>query len=285
MSIQWYPGHIAKATREIKEKINEVDVVIEIIDARCPLSSIDFLNDDIATKKRLIVVNKVDLVDKDELVKLVEKRLIKNIKSDKAEIIYLDSRDNNISKIVNKKIDLLCGDIYEKKAGKGITDYKIRAMVIGAPNVGKSTFINSYTKRKSNKVENTPGVTKKLQWTKVSDKVLLLDTPGITVKKFENDEVGNNLALIGSINDDILIKQDLVYDFIKRCYKRYSNFFIKRYKLDKVDENSDALAVMDAIAKKNGFVKKSGDVDYERTSNLIINDFRKGKLGKIILEL
>lgn len=285
MSIQWYPGHIAKATREIKEKINEVDVVIEIIDARCPLSSIDFLNDDIATKKRLIVVNKVDLVDKDELVKLVEKRLIKNIKSDKAEIIYLDSRDNNISKIVNKKIDLLCSDIYEKKAGKGITDYKIRAMVIGAPNVGKSTFINSYTKRKSNKVENTPGVTKKLQWTKVSDKVLLLDTPGITVKKFENDEVGNNLALIGSINDDILIKQDLVYDFIKRCYKRYSNFFIKRYKLDKVDENSDALAVMDAIAKKNGFVKKSGDVDYERTSNLIINDFRKGKLGKIILEL
>ncbi len=285
MSIQWYPGHIAKATREIKEKINEVDVVIEIIDARCPLSSIDFLNDDIATKKRLIVVNKVDLVDKDELVKLVKKRLVKNIKSDKAEIIYLDSRDNNISKIVNKKIDLLCGDIYEKKAGKGITDYKIRAMVIGAPNVGKSTFINSYTKRKSNKVENTPGVTKKLQWTKVSDKVLLLDTPGITVKKFENDEVGNNLALIGSINDDILIKQDLVYDFIKRCYKRYSNFFIKRYKLDKVDENSDALAVMDAIAKKNGFVKKSGDVDYERTSNLIINDFRKGKLGKIILEL
>ena len=285
MSIQWYPGHIAKATREIKEKINEVDVVIEIIDARCPLSSIDFLNDDIATKKRLIVVNKVDLVDKDELVKLVEKKLIKNIESDKAEIIYLDSRDNNISKIVNKKIDLLCSDIYEKKAGKGITDYKIRAMVIGAPNVGKSTFINSYTKRKSNKVENTPGVTKKLQWTKVSDKVLLLDTPGITVKKFENDEVGNNLALIGSINDDILIKQDLVYDFIKRCYKRYSNFFIKRYKLDKVDENSDALAVMDAIAKKNGFVKKSGDVDYERTSNLIINDFRKGKLGKIILEL
>ncbi|MBR1844337.1 MAG: ribosome biogenesis GTPase YlqF [Lachnospiraceae bacterium] len=284
MSIQWYPGHIAKATREIKEKINEVDVVIEIIDARCPLSSIDFLNDDIATKKRLIVVNKVDLVDKDELVKLVEKKLIKNIESDKAEIIYLDSRDNNISKIVNKKIDLLCSDIYEKKAGKGITDYKIRAMVIGAPNVGKSTFINSYTKRKSNKVENTPGVTKKLQWTKVSDKVLLLDTPGITVKKFENDEVGNNLALIGSINDDILIKQDLVYDFIKRCYKRYSNFFIKRYKLDKVDENSDALAVMDAIAKKNGFVKKSGDVDYERTSNLIINDFRKGKLGKIILE-
>lgn len=284
MSIQWYPGHIAKATREIKEKINEVDVVIEIIDARCPLSSIDFLNDDIATKKRLIVVNKVDLVDKDELVKLVEKKLIKNIESDKAEIIYLDSRDNNISKIVNKKIDLLCSDIYEKKAGKGITDYKIRAMVIGAPNVGKSTFINSYTKRKSNKVENTPGVTKKLQWTKVSDKVLLLDTPGITVKKFENDEVGNNLALIGSINDDILIKQDLVYDFIKRCYKRYSNFFIKRYKLDKVDENSNALAVMDAIAKKNGFVKKSGDVDYERTSNLIINDFRKGKLGKIILE-
>lgn len=284
MSIQWYPGHIAKATREIREKINEVDVVIEIIDARCPLSSIDFLNDDIATKKRLIVVNKVDLVDQDELVKLVEKRLIKSIKSDKAEIIYLDSRDNNISKIMNKKIDLLCSDIYEKKAGKGITDYKIRAMVIGAPNVGKSTFINSYTKRKSNKVENTPGVTKKLQWTKVSDKVLLLDTPGITVKKFENDEVGNNLALIGSVNDDILIKQDLVYDFIKRCYKRYSNFFIKRYKLDKVDENSDALAVMDAIAKKNGFVKKSGDVDYERTSNLIINDFRKGKLGKIILE-
>ena len=214
MNIEWYPGHIAKARREIKEHLKEVDFVIEIIDARCPLSSINFLNEEIKNKKRLIVVNKIDLADKEEL-KHFNKSYLKEINSDfDGEIVFLDSRVNSIKKDVDKKIDLLTKDIIEKNKNKGIQKTLLKAMVVGMPNVGKSTFINSYVKKKVNKVENTPGVTKKLQWTKISDKVLLLDTPGVTVKKFKNDDVGINLALVGSINDDILEKQDLAYEFI-----------------------------------------------------------------------
>lgn len=285
MSIEWYPGHIAKARREIKDKLKEVDIVIEIIDARCPLSSIDFLNEDIKKKKRLLVVNKVDLVDKKELTDYVDRVIKDRFKDgDDFDIVYVDSRDNTISKIIDKKLDSLCKDILDKKANKGIKEYKLKAVIIGAPNVGKSTFINSYIKKKVNKVENTPGVTKKLQWTKMSDKVLLLDTPGITVKKFDSEDVGYNLALIGSINDDILIKDDLAINLLKKCYKRYTGLFIKRYKLEDVSTDSSELEVMDAIARSRGFVKKGGSIDYDRVANLLINDFRKGSIGRVMLE-
>ena len=160
----------------------------------------------------------------------------------------------------------------------------IKAMVVGMPNVGKSTFINSYVKKKVNKVENTPGVTKNLQWAKISDKVLLLDTPGVTVKKFENNDVGLNLALVGSINDDILEKQDLAYEFLNKVYKKYSDLFIKRYKLEKANKDSTAIEVMDEIAEKNAAYKKGGGINYDKVANLIINDFRKGLIGNISLE-
>ena len=226
-----------------------------------------------------------DLVDKKELTEYVDRVIRDKLKDvDDFDIVYIDSRDNTISKIIDKKLDSICKDIYEKKADKGIKEYKLKAVIIGAPNVGKSTFINSYIKKKVNKVENTPGVTKKLQWTKMSDKVLLLDTPGITVKKFDSEDVGYNLALVGSINDDILIKDDLAINLLRKCYKRYSDLFIKRYKLENVDSDTPEIEVMDAIAKSRGFVKKGGSVDYDRVANLLINDFRKGNIGRIILE-
>ena len=284
MNIEWYPGHIAKARREIKEHLKEVDLVIEIIDARCPLSSINFLNEEIKNKKRIIIVNKIDLADEDAL-KNFNKNKLKNIITDfDRELLFLDSRNNNIKREVDKKIEILTQDIIEKKEKKGIVNNIVKAMVVGMPNVGKSTFINSYVKKKVNKVENTPGVTKKLQWTKISDKVLLLDTPGVTVKKFKNDDVGINLALVGSINDDIIEKQDLAYEFINKVYKKYKDLIIKRYKLEKANEDSSAIMVMDEIAEKTKAYKKNGEINYDKVASLIINDFRKGLIGRISLE-
>lgn len=284
MNIEWYPGHVAKARREIKEHLKEVDLVIEIIDARCPLSSINFLNEEIRNKKRLIIVNKIDLADKDAIKTLNKKKISEVVDNFDGELLFLDSRNNNIQREVDKKIDILTKDIIEKNEKKGIAKTVIKAMVVGMPNVGKSTFINSYVKKKVNKVENTPGVTKSLQWAKISDKVLLLDTPGVTVKKFENNDVGLNLALVGSINDDILEKQDLAYEFLNKVYKKYYDLFIKRYKLEKVNKDSTAIEVMDEIAEKNAAYKKGGGINYDKVANLIINDFRKGLIGNISLE-
>ena len=285
MNIEWYPGHVAKARREIKEHLKEVDLVIEVIDARCPMSSINFLNDEIKNKKRLIVVNKIDLADKEELKKINKKYLSETIKDFDGEILFLDSRKNDIKKDVDKKVNILTNDLISKNEKKGIKNYIVKAMVVGMPNVGKSTFINSYIKKKVNRVENTPGVTKKMQWAKISDKLYLLDTPGVTVKKFKNDDVGVNLALVGSINDDIITKQDLAYEFIKKTYKKYYKLFIKRYKLVDTNENSETLDIMNEIAKNTTSYKKGGDIDYDKVSNLIINDFRKGLLGNISLEI
>lgn len=284
MRIEWFPGHIAKARREIKEHIKEVDLVIEIVDARCIMSSINFLNEEIKNKKRLIVVNKIDLADENETRKITKNRLKEIVKDFDGEIVLLDSRNNNIKKDVDKKIDILAKEIIEKNEKKGIMNTTVKSMVVGMPNVGKSTFINSYVRKKVNKVENTPGVTKRLSWTKISDKMLLLDTPGVTVKKFENNDIGLNLALVGSINDDILEKQDLAYEFIQKVYKKYYKLFIKRYKLEKSDENTVPLDVMNEIAEKNACYKKGGDINYDKVANLIINDFRKGNIGRISLE-
>ena len=284
MNIEWYPGHIAKARREIKEHIKEVDLVIEIVDARCIMSSINFLNEEIKNKKRLIVVNKIDLADETELKKISKLSIKKQIKDFDGELLLLDSRKNTIKRDVDKKIDILTKDIVEKNEKKGLKTTVLKSMVVGMPNVGKSTFINSYVKKKVNKVENTPGVTKSLQWAKISDKMLLLDTPGVTVKKFENNDVGLNLALVGSINDDILEKQDLAYEFLQKVYKKYYKLFIERYRLKKSNENTNSIDVMNEIAENNACYKKGGDINYDKVANLIINDFRKGLIGRISLE-
>ncbi len=284
MKIEWFPGHIAKARREIKEHIKEVDFVIEIVDARCIMSSINFLNEEIKNKKRLVVINKIDLADENETKKITKNKLKELIHDFDGEIVFLDSRNNNIKKDVDKKIDILTKEIIEKNEKKGIKNTIVKSMVVGMPNVGKSTFINSYVRKRVNKVENTPGVTKRLSWTKISDKMLLLDTPGVTVKKFENNDIGLNLALVGSINDNILEKQDLAYEFLRKVYKKYYKIFIKRYKLERSDENTAALDVMNEIAEKNACYKKGGGINYDKVANLIINDFRKGSIGRISLE-
>lgn len=283
MSIQWFPGHIAKARREIREHIKLVDIIIELIDARCPYSSIDFLKNEIKNKKKLLILNKIDLAD-DDRTKEIIKSLFKNYDKENLIVITLDSRKNDIKNKVDKQIDILAKDIIEKKQKKGIQNVLIKAMVVGSPNVGKSTFINSYVKKKVNNVANTPGVTKDLKWTKISDKILLLDTPGVTIPKFDNDSVGMNLALISAINDNILEKQDLAYHFLDKNKENYFELFKTRYKLSETKKDSDTINIMDEIAKNNGCIKKMAQIDYDKVANLIINDFRKGLIGKITLE-
>lgn len=280
--INWYPGHIARARREIGERLKDIDLIIEIIDARCILSSINFFYEKIKNKKRLVVINKIDLVSEKELK---ESEAFKKLVSDNnIDYIFLDSRNNDIKKLIDKKVDNLTKDIIEKSENKGIKKTLLKAMVIGMPNVGKSTFINSYVKKKVNKVENTPGVTKRLQWAKISDKILLLDTPGITVPKFSDDNIGLNLALVGSLNDDIFEKQDLVYEFIEKVKSRYFDFFRARYKLVDTNVDKETIDIMNEIAMKNGCLKKGGEVNYDKVSNMILTDFRKGILGKILLD-
>lgn len=277
MKIQWYPGHVARARREIKDHIKLIDIVIEVVDARCPRSSINFLNDEIKGKKHLLIINKVDLADDKKI-----NNFVKSLKS--TDYLCLDSRKNDIKKLVDKKIDKLCDDVVAKYEKKGISNVTIKAMVVGMPNVGKSTFINSYVKKKVNNVANTPGVTKRLKWAKISDKLLLLDTPGVTVPKFDNDSVGLNLALIGSLNDDIVEKQDLVYEFIDLVKKDYFKLLCIRYKLIETNSDSETIDIMNEIARNTLCLKKGKEYDYAKVSNLILTDFRKGLIGKISLD-
>lgn len=282
MKIQWYPGHVARARREIKDHLKLVDIVIEVIDARCPNSSINFLSEEIKNKKHLLILNKYDLADEKKVKKFIGTYTVCHM--DDIELLCLDSRNNDIKKLVDKKIDKLCDEIVKKNELKGIQNMQIKAMVVGMPNVGKSTFINSYVKKKVNNVANTPGVTKRLQWAKISDKLLLLDTPGVTVPKFSSDRVGTNLAIVGSLNDDIVEKQDLAYEFLDIIKNEYFELLKNRYKLKEVNNESPTLDIMNEIAKNTLCIKKGNEINYEKVSTLILTDFRNGLIGKISLD-
>lgn len=288
MNIEWYPGHIAKAKNEIKKELKNVDIIIELLDARAPISTkTNFANEILHDKKYLLILNKPDLSDEYK-----NEYFLKYYRDKGYFTILLQSNKNDISKIVKKNIEILCKDLIEKQQNKGIKDYILKAMILGYPNVGKSTFINSYKKQKSQETKNMPGVTKKNQWVKITENIYLLDTPGITETKFKNDTIGKNLILINSINENLVSKQDICYDFILFLIDNYKDCLYSRYKLNddninqlkQLEENKDiALIIYDAIAKNIGAIKNN-QTDYEKTANIIINDFRTGKLGKITLD-
>lgn len=285
MNIEWYPGHIAKAKNEIKKELRQVDIIIELLDARAPLSTkTNFATEVLNNKKYLLILNKSDLSDEKQ-----NEYFLNYYRDMGLRTILLQSNKNDISSIIKKNIELLCQEIIDKQQEKGIKDYILKAMLIGYPNVGKSTFINSYKKQKTQETKNLPGVTKKNQWVKISDNIYLLDTPGITETKFNNDNIGKNLILINSINENLVAKQDICYDFIGFLLKSYKQLLESRYKLDiEVIQQDNAdndiiLAVYDNIAKNTGGIKNN-KVDYEKTANVIINDFRTGRLGKITLD-
>lgn len=291
-SFNWYPGHMTKAKRMMEENIRIIDLVIEIVDARVPMSSRNPDIDKLASNKaRIILLNKADLADD-----YVTNKWIAYFNSKNIYCLKLNSRDNSGVKQVNNLIQTACADKIERDKSRGIMNRTIKAMVVGIPNVGKSTFINSFAGKASAKTGNKPGVTKGKQWIKLGKNVEMLDTPGILWPRFENQDVGMRLAMIGSINDNILNIEELAIDTINYVYNNYPDNIIERYELDKeavkasYDEsainpdNSIALYIMEQAALKRGCIKKGNAIDYEKTANIILDDFRSGRLGRITLE-
>lgn len=290
-NINWYPGHMAKTKKQIKEDIKLVDVIVQIIDARIPVSSMNpELKEYIENKKQVIVLNKSDLANMQENNRWIEYYKKKNISA-----ILCDSNSGKGVQEVIRKIEKIYEEDKKVVANKGRIGKSIRVMVIGIPNVGKSSFINRISKKVSAQVGNRPGVTRQKQWIRVSGNIELLDTPGVLWPKFENEEVALNLAFTGTIKDDILEKVEVAYELLKRLLKNYMSNILERYKLDKNEveeilqnennmENENILQVMHLIAKKRGAILSGGRIDEEKVSSIILEDFRNGKIGSITLE-
>ena len=273
-NIQWFPGHMQKARRQMEDELKLVDIVIELRDARMPLASSNPILFELASnKKRLIVLNKADMADDKKTKEWVE-----YFKENDLNCIVCDSINERITdKIVNEVKELL-KDKLEKAKARGIRKKVLRAMVCGIPNVGKSTFINNIVKKKITKTENRPGVTRSLQWIRLNEDVELLDTPGVLWPKFEGDE-GLLLALLGSINDDVLNKEELVsfgLDYIKNNYPGLLN---KRYG---IQEDCDNL--IDAIANNKKWLNSEDRINYDTAYSLILKDIRNNNIGRITWE-
>lgn len=276
-SFNWYPGHMTKAKRMMQEDIKFNDIVIELIDARIPMSSRNPDIDDLAKNKyRLILLNKSDLADERVTVKWVDFFEKQGIK-----VIKLDSRQRSGMKSVNNAILEVCKEKIEKDRKRGIINRPVRAMIVGIPNVGKSTFINSFAGKACAKTGNKPGVTKGKQWIRLNKTVELLDTPGILWPKFDNEKIANDLAFIGSINDQILNLTELSLKFIESVKNDYAGIFTSRYD---IEEKDDGVTMLGDIAIARGCLKKGGEPDYDKAATLIFDDFRSGKLGKISIE-
>lgn len=277
MNIQWYPGHMTKAKRMMEEDIKLIDLVIELVDARLPLSSRNPDIDKLAkNKSRLILLNKSDLADEH-----INNMWSAYFKDKGFFVVKLDARNGSGMKAINNVIQEACKEKIERDRKRGILNRPVRAMVVGIPNVGKSTFINSYAKKACTKTGNKPGVTKGKQWIKLNKGLELLDTPGILWPKFEDQQVGIRLAISGSINDDILNIAELSLELIKILVKDYPGKLKERYD---VDEAMKPIDILEAVAIKRGCLKKGELVDIDKAANIIIDDFRSGKLGKISLE-
>lgn len=277
MQINWYPGHMKKSIDRIKESLKMVDIVCEIIDARIPYSSRNPLLDDlISDKPRLIIMNKIDMADPRETLKWVNYFNSKNI-----EVVLYNSIKDKKSIDIYKSAKKALKDLFKKREEKKIKDETIKMMIVGIPNVGKSTFINNISKRKGTKTGNRPGVTKSNQWIKTDSSLQLLDTPGVLWPKLDLFDNARNLAFTGSIKDEVLEIEDLSFEFVKLLQKIYPNLLINRYGIDPKDET---INILNTIALNSGSILKGGDIDYFKTANLILDDFRKNRLGRITLE-
>ena len=289
-SINWFPGHMAKTRRQITEDLKMIDVVVEILDARIPNSS---QNPDIRqitqNKKKIIILNKYDLANNAKTEKWIE-----YFNKKERKVVLADSLTGKGVNETTRQIQKIMEDEMQKMADKGRIGRKIRVMIVGIPNVGKSSFINRIAKKTSAEVGNKPGVTKQKQWIRINEKIELLDTPGVLWPKFENEKVAMNLAITGTIKDDILELTEVAYTLTKFMLENYRNNLLQRYSLDEKQineilnqeqaENENIYEIMQLIGKKRGAIL-GGRVDDERTSKLILDDFRSSKLGKITLEI
>lgn len=278
MQFQWYPGHMTKAKRQMQEDLKLIDLVIELLDARIPFSSRNPDIDELGKNKaRLILMNKADLADpkKTEIWSSY-------FKSRGYFVVCIDARNKKGMKAIQNEIAKACREKIERDLRRGIKNRPVRAMVVGIPNVGKSTFINTYAGKACTKTGNKPGVTRGKQWIRLNKNTELLDTPGILWPKFEDQQVGLHLALIGSIKDEILNTDEMALALLNLLMKDYPGAAAERYELE---EETDAAEALKEIAVNRGCLKKGKELDYSKAAALVIDEFRSGKIGRFTLEL
>lgn len=279
MNIHWFPGHMTKAKRMMEDSMKLVDCIVEIVDARCPLSS---RNPDLPKlskgKKTLVVINKTDIADQNETQKWQNYFLKEGYPS----VTVSSINGKGIDKLTSAIRDLMKEKIERDKA-RGLVNRPIRAMVCGIPNVGKSSFINKLYGKGAAKVGDRPGVTRGKQWISLPGGIELLDTPGILWPKFEDDFVAMNLAFIGSVKDDVLDTEELAAHLLKRLKEEYPDLLTARYKIE-LDENDDMYSLLEKVCRKRGFILKGNEIDSLRGASVVLDEFRGAKIGKITLE-
>ena len=291
INLNWFPGHMAKTLRQIEADLKLVDLVIELLDARIPISSQNPETKKlIADKKRIVILNKSDLADEKENIKWVNKFESQNIPA----ILCNSNTGEGIQKITSR-IEKLMEEEKQKAEAKGRIGKIIRVMIIGVPNVGKSSLINRMAQKTSAQVGNKPGVTKQKQWIRLSNNIELLDTPGVLWPRLDNQKVALNLAYTGTIKNEVLDDQDVAYNLLKYLIEEYRQNVIQRYVLrediidailhnKELEENEQIVEIMNYIGEKRGAIAKGNSIDLEKVSRIILDDFRSGNLGKITLE-
>ncbi len=277
MHFQWYPGHMTKAKRAMQEDIKLIDVVIELVDARIPISSKNPDIDSLAGgKSRILLLNKKDMADPELIKSWIAYYEKKGYLS-----MAVNCKKRNELKQVNTLIQKACKEKIERDRRRGIMNRPVRAMIVGIPNVGKSTFINSFAGKACAKTGNKPGVTKGKQWIRLNKQIELLDTPGILWPKFEDQTVGQHLAFVGSIKDELIQSVELALDLIEFLCEGYPGILEENYK---VEETKDSADVLKAVADNRGCRKKGDEPDYEKAAFLLLDDFRNGRLGRVTIE-
>ncbi len=277
MHFQWYPGHMTKAKRAMQEDIRLIDVIIELVDARIPHSSKNPDIDGLANgKSRVLLLNKKDMADE-----TIVNKWLSFYEEKGYHTIAINAKKKNELRQVNELIQKACQTKIERDRKRGIKNRPVRAMIVGIPNVGKSTFINSFAGRACAKTGNKPGVTRGKQWIRLNKQVELLDTPGILWPKFEDQIVGQHLAFIGSIRDELIQNTDLALDLIEFLCEYYPNTLSNHYE---VNETCDSVAVLTELAVNRGCIQKGKEPNLDKAAFLLLDDFRNARLGRISIE-
>ena len=280
MNIQWFPGHMTKARRMMEDNMKMVDAVCEIIDARIPMSSRNpDLDSMTAGKPRLIIMNRADQADPE-----ITRRWMTYFKEKGYAVLETDCKSGKGTNAFGGAVKRLLQDKIEEYAAKGQVGRKLRVMIAGIPNVGKSSFVNRIAKRKAAEAADRPGVTRGKQWIAIDKSLELLDTPGILWPKFDNQTIGENLAFTGAVKDDILDRETLAANLFLRLNKYYPGRIKERYKFEP-EKDAGGFAILETAAKKRGFLISGGEYDLERMANVLLDEFRSGKLGRITLEI
>ena len=278
-NINFFPGHMAKTRREIREKLKLIDIVYEVVDARIPNSSrIVDIDDLIKDKPKVIIMTKKDLCDIEKTNKWISYYEEQGYKVFLVDLI----NDKSLGKLFDLT-DSVLSELNEKREEKGLLQRKYRALIMGVPNVGKSTLINKITGKKATTVGDKPGVTKTISWIRINDKLELMDTPGILWPKIEDQEIAYKLATFSSIKDEILPIDEVACYILKYMYENYPSSLVDRYGLDHLDED-DYTDAYELIGRKRGCIIRGNEVDYTKVSNLIVKDLREGYLGKVTFD-